>query len=154
MSEGPESLSIHVAGRRIRGVLRLERQEAKMRPFFFGLIAFAFVAAGSTMAPPDIAPYAFVLAFLVLVGTVPFGMAVLNPPQDLNLDDHLLQLGHAEIPLARIEKIELREDGRTRWLTIHADGEPHTWPLSATSHSLEDVQWLVHTIEARIPGDA
>jgi hypothetical protein len=148
MTDAPESLQVHVTGPRVRAVLRPERDERKMRPFFFGLIGFALLAAFATRAPPEMAPFAYIGSFLLLIATAPFGVAVLNPPQDLDLDDRLLQLGNAEITLTQLKSIDIQGDGKVIWLTIQAN-EEHRWMLSAAHHSVEDLEWLADVVRSR-----
>lgn len=148
MTEAPESLQVHAAGRRLRAVLRKEREEREIRPFFIGLISFAIVAAFATRASPEVAPYAYILCFLILLFTVPFGVAVINPPLDVNLDDHLLQIGNEETTVKSVRDVTVRADGRIVWLAIEAE-QAFRWPLSAASHPVEDVEWLAEQIRLR-----
>lgn len=142
-------MAIQITGAQVRGVLRFERDEKRLRPFFGGILTFAAVCVYASQASESQAPYAFAVAFLVLVATAPFGLHVLNPPRDLNLDDYRLTIGEQELRLEQIVEVSVRTEGAVHELLIRTQDEALQLPLATRSHSEEDVRWLVDAIEGR-----
>lgn len=150
MSAPPAHLKIHESHGRLRGTFYCERDEARMRWFFIGIVAFASACLYAVRGPEDHAPYAYAVAFLALLGALPFAVAVANPPRNLDIDAQTLVFGSDEVPLTAVTGVDLRDVPRAWEVVVKLDGGTAlTWPLSRLKHAEEDARWLTDCLRER-----